>query len=95
MSKLKENLEFQKETNNVIETLMKHFGEETSLSAYYEEMASAQSQIMSVMLAADDFFHSHHCHEEVLTPKDVANFFSDINELFKMLKPLDHIANMK
>ena len=36
MSKLKENLEFQKETNNVIETLMKHFGEETSLSAYYE-----------------------------------------------------------
>ena len=28
MSKLKENLEFQKETNNVIETLMKHFGEE-------------------------------------------------------------------
>ena len=93
MSKLTESLEIQQKINKGVETLMNHFGEEISLAAYYEEMASAQSQIMSVMLAAEEFFCSRHCHEEVLRPKDVANFFSDINELFKILKPFDQIAN--
>ena len=95
MSKLKENLKLQQEINKAVERLMNHFGEETGLSDYYEEMASAQSQVMSVMLAADQLFHSRRSGEELLTPKDVANFFSDINELFKMLKPFDNIANME
>lgn len=95
MSKLSESLETQQKIHQAVENLMSHFGKETSLAAYYEEMASAQSQIMSVILASEDFFHSSHCHDEILRPKDVANFFSDINELFKMLKPLDQIANME
>lgn len=94
MSKLKENLKLQQEINKAVERLMNYFGEEISLSDYYEEMASAQSQVMSVMLAADQLFHSRGSGDELLTPKDVANFFSDIKELFKMLKPFDNIANM-
>ena len=94
MSKLKENLKLQQEINKAVERLMNFLGEEISLSDYYEEMASAQSQVMSVMLAADQLFHNRGRGEELLTPKDVANFFSDINELFKMLKPFDNIANM-
>ena len=92
MSKLTERLEFQQKMNNALETLMNHFGKEISLASYYEEMASAQSQIMSVLLATQEFSN---CEDEVLRPKDVANFFSDINDLFKLLKPIDQIANME
>jgi len=93
MSKLTERLEYQQSLNKAIESLMNHFGKEISLAAYYEEMASAQSQVMSVMLAAQELFHIHDCEDQVLRPKDVANFFSDINDLFQMLKPIDQIAN--
>ena len=95
MSKLRSQLELQQKMNRAVETLMNHFGKEVSLAAYYEEMASAQSQVMSVMLAAQELSHIRDCNEEVLKPKDVANFFSDINDLFQMLKPIDQVANME
>lgn len=94
-TKFQNALDYQKEVNDAVSTLVKHFGSEVSLSSYYEELAEVQVQVMSMlqiceqMLGDDD----QRVVETLILPKDVVGFFCDINELFKMLKPFNRLAN--
>lgn len=94
-TKLQKTLDYQKEINQAVNTLLEHFGNECSMSSYYEDLATVQVQVMSMlqiceqMLGEDD----QRVIETLILPKDVVNFFCSLNDLYKMLKPFDRIAN--
>ena len=90
-TKLDKQIDYQQRINKAVDGLLNHFCHEVGLQAYYQEMAKAQAQVMSLLRVYEEADRSN-SHEEFLYPKDVALFFCDICDLFDLLTTLDDIA---
>ena len=90
-TKLDKQIDYQQRINKAVDGLLNHFCHEVGLQAYYQEMAKAQAQVMSLLRVYEEADRSN-SHEEFLYPKDVALFFCDICMLFDLLTTLDDIA---
>ena len=90
-TKLDKQIDYQQRINKAVEGLLNHFCSEVGLRAYYQEMAKAQAQVMSLLRVYEEADTSN-SHEEFLYPKDVAIFFCDVCDLFGLLTTLDDVA---
>ena len=90
-TKLDKQIDYQQRINKAVEGLLNHFCNEVGLRAYYQEMAKAQAQVMSLLRVYEEADTSN-SHEEFLYPKDVAIFFCDVCDLFGLLTALDDVA---
>ena len=90
-TKLDKQIDYQQRINKAVDGLLNHFGNEVGLRAYYQEMAKAQAQVMSLLRVYEEADTSN-SHEEFLYPKDVAIFFCDVCDLFGLLTTLDDVA---
>jgi predicted transcriptional regulator len=90
-TKLDKQIDYQQRINKAVEGLLNHFCNELGLRAYYQEMAKAQAQVMSLLRVYEEADTSN-SHEEFPYPKDIAIFFCDVCVLFGLLTALDDIA---
>lgn len=91
MNNLKKQMDYQQRVAQAAQKLMKHFGEETDLTSYYMRMAKAQTQIISLMRLSEISDEAHE--EEIFVPRHVSLFFDDCSTIFRLLEPLDNLAN--
>lgn len=91
MTNLSKHIDYQQRVAKAAEELLKHFGEEVDLTCHYMRMAKAQTQIISLMRLSE--ISNEADDEEILVPRHVSLFFNDCSDIFRLLEPLDNLAN--
>jgi len=90
----------QLKVNEAVKVLKNHFAEEMEISAYFQNLALAEVEIMSMLeLTKEVLENDDDAKERYFLPENVCSFLMDINNLFKLLEPLataardEHLKN--
>ena len=96
MKNFRKALENQKQVNEAINALVKKFDrrEGVELSSEFELFSDVQTKIMSMQAYCDLGLRKNDdlaC-QILIDTADITSFFSEISEIFKLLRPFDDIA---
>ena len=95
-TKFQKTLDYQQKMNEDINALVKKFDrkEGVELSSEFELFSDVQTKIMSMQAYCDLGLRKNDdlaCHILIDTA-DITSFFSEISDIFKLLRPFDDIA---
>ena len=95
-TKFQKTLDYQQKMNEAINALVKKFDrkEGVELSSEFELFSDVQTKIMSMQAYCDLGIRKDDdmaC-QMIINTADITSFFSEISEIFKLLRPFDDIA---
>ncbi len=95
-TKFQKTLDYQQKMNEAINALVKKFDRKdgVELSSEFELFSDVQTKIMSMQAYCDLGLRKNDnlaC-QILIDTADITTFFSEISEIFKLLRPFDDIA---
>ena len=92
MNNFKKTLDSQQKVNEAVQAIFEHFRKEINFCELFESMSNAQTAIMIMTTHYHRLLEVQHNEDSKGYQEDVTDFFYNVSEIFKLIRPLAEMA---